>query len=42
VTFSLSISETDIAKNFFNELMKHVDVDIEVYSNEWGRHDETM
>ncbi|KKK35900.1 alcohol acetyltransferase [Salinicoccus sediminis] len=42
VTFSLSISETDIVRNFFNELMKHVDVDIEVYSNEWGKHDETM
>ncbi|HIW12010.1 MAG TPA: alcohol acetyltransferase [Candidatus Salinicoccus stercoripullorum] len=42
VTFSLSITETDIVRDFFNELMKHVDVDIEVYSNEWGKHDETM
>lgn len=42
VTFSLSIAETDLVRNFFSELMKHVDVDIEVYSNEWGKHDETM
>src|SRR5699024_1139522 len=34
VTFSLSITETDVVRDFFNELMKHVDVDIEVYSNE--------
>lgn len=42
VTFSLSIAETDLVRNFFRELMKHVDVDIEVYSNEWGKHDEKM
>ncbi len=42
VTFSLSIAETDLVRDFFTELMKHVDVDIEVYSNEWGKHDEKM
>lgn len=42
VTFSLSIAETDLVRNFFNVLMKHVDVDIEVYSNEWGEQDEKM
>ncbi|WP_411842269.1 alcohol acetyltransferase [Salinicoccus sp. HZC-1] len=42
ITFSLSIAETDLVRNFFSELTKRIDIDIEVYSNEWGKHDGTM
>ncbi|WP_342387336.1 alcohol acetyltransferase [Salinicoccus bachuensis] len=40
ITFTLSISETDIVRDFFKELGDLTGLDIEIYSNEWGNSDE--
>lgn len=39
LTFSLSIEETDIVRDFLSELTKQTGADIEVHSNEWGKHE---
>ncbi|MFC3418530.1 alcohol acetyltransferase [Salinicoccus hispanicus] len=42
ITFTLSISETGIVREFFKELKRLTGLEIEVNSNEWGNSNESL
>ncbi|TVT29837.1 alcohol acetyltransferase [Salinicoccus cyprini] len=42
ITFTLSIAETDIVRDFFIELKRLTGLEIEINSNEWGNSNEPL